>query len=203
MSCCATPVSLFCPSFLLPDPHRIHIRVVFHVPISCIQSSTEIEHNISKNSPDIMGTIDVALVSKPCQPQERTEHDLLSESYADAGTRPPHGLSEANRSHAASFSSTGSTVASKPTCNVEDGADGSIMPPGHNAELYRQLLGNGQVLTSVKPTDDYERSLIHDQEIAPRRREMAQTQKIQDAPMSQLKTGRQAGAGWQRSAYVR
>ena len=147
-----------------------------------------------------MATGAAALSPEPSQPKARTEHDLLPKSYAAAVTLPAHDVSEANRSHAASFSSTGSTVASKLNGNAEFGVDGSITPPSREAELYKQLVGNGQILTSVKTTEDYEKSLLHDQETAPRRRRVAETPKIQDTPKSQLKTGRKAGAGWQRSA---
>jgi 2-acylglycerol O-acyltransferase 2 len=57
---------------------------------------------------------------------------------------------------------------------------------------------NGEVLTSIKPSENYEDSLKHNGETAPREKGHERPAKRQD----ELASGRQAGAGWERSAYV-
>jgi hypothetical protein len=56
----------------------------------------------------------------------------------------------------------------------------------------------------VKADDGYEKSLEHHRETAPRKKEKAKTTGIakKKGGSSLLASGRRAGAGWERSAYV-
>jgi hypothetical protein len=79
--------------------------------------------------------------------------------------------------------------------------------------LYKEPTSqNGQIpLTSIKPSEEYEEGLRHNAEAAPHKDVGPGVEKgmkkRQDVPSAQqeaphLASGRQAGAGWQNSAYV-
>lgn len=124
---------------------------------------------------------------EPSIPEERAEHNLPPKSYAAAISDGP---------------------------NVQNG-DG-VTPNGHadkpqmNGEKTRKQLDeekvvyekhvnhDGEVLTSIKPSENYERSLQHNGHTAPREKKRNRPAKRQD----DLASGRQAGAGWERSAYA-
>ena len=146
-----------------------------------------------------MATAYADLNSEPSLPEERTDHHLPPKSYAAAVSVP---LEEQRSAGNAAPLQNGSAPYAAEVSSDAPAANGHKTPPiTENKELYEQHSDrNRHVLTSVKQSADYEVSLKHDQDIAPRKRKQARAMKKQDTPSSQLKTGRRAGAGWERSA---
>lgn len=133
---------------------------------------------------------DVNMNSEPADPQERSQNNLPPKSYADAAHEAVNG----DRTNGYSNGTTKLT---------EDAARNL----DENKIVYEKYSnGDGSVLTSVKPDPGYEESLKHNQQTAPRSREpstsrsKSKNSKLQDTPKPQLQSGRQAGAGWERSA---
>lgn len=165
----------------------------------------------------------MSLNAEPSQPDERAAQDLPPKSYAAAAEQAVE-----EQSHESQADSTKERV-SKNVQNMK--ANGKIrIPSEEDKELYegegvdsspksparahrrktslksngsigkkhgervqsdvyeKHADSNGQPLTSVKPSDDYEKDIRTDRK--PMRRN------------SELKSGRQAGAGWHRSKYV-
>lgn len=135
--------------------------------------------------------------SEPADPQERSEHHLPPKSYADAAHEVVEGDHKTGTSNGDSQNGTsnGTTKLTKDSARNLD----------RNKIVYEKYSnGEGSVLTSVKPDPGYEESLKHNKETAPRSREPSTNRskngKLQDTPRPQLQSGRQAGAGWERSA---
>ena len=164
-----------------------------------------------------MSTTTGPLNPEPSQPQERIDQNLDPKSYASALTEPlqDQQIQIQNRKNA-NQNSLSSAITSQgvPTSpSLTWTTSGTKTPTNDETELYEKHVdGNGHVLTSLKRDDSYDESLRHDEAIAPRRKsgdrspkkENTAKQDERDEPKgtAQLKTGRRAGAGWERSAYV-
>lgn len=152
---------------------------------------------------------------EPADPEDRAHEQLPPKSYADAaqevvdgdstqetkGSDYKHVNGDAKHSGSAEHSRTSSH-----DTNVGKRVD------ENKVKFEKYSDGNGTVLTSVKPDPSYEENLKHNQETAPRSRDASREPKSrskeqgisgqQDTTKTQLQTGRQAGAGWERSAYA-
>jgi hypothetical protein len=134
---------------------------------------------------------------EPSQPDERAEHNLLPKSYADA---------------AANQGANGTTVEPASDRNGKGTVNGSAHPPATKGDKSRRKLDEdkvifekhvnnaGEILTSIKPSEQYEESLKHDGQTAPREKKPHRPTKRQDLTQDELSSGRKAGAGWERSA---
>ena len=130
------------------------------------------------------------LNAEPADPQERKEHSLPPKSFADAVQKTPVGDSQP-QSPIKSYASSATAVDDKEQLDEDKIAFEKHTNASRTA-----------VLASVKPDESYERSLKHNGATAPREKKEADTPKRQDPPEHPLASGRQAGAGWQRSAYA-
>ncbi|EXJ65383.1 hypothetical protein A1O7_01724 [Cladophialophora yegresii CBS 114405] len=139
------------------------------------------------------------LNSEPSQPEERAEHDLPPKSYAEAAKPETDGLN-------------GDAVEREPNPKHKSAVNGFAPRPLLNGHKDRQPLDedrtiyekhvnqNGEILTSIKPSENYEESLKHNGETAPREKKATRPAKRQDRTRDELASGRQAGAGWEKSA---
>lgn len=156
-----------------------------------------------------MATQSAALNPEPADPNERAEHNLPPKSYADAAQEPLN-----NNVQATDKSETHVNGSLTPK-NQQSLNNGYLKPEinGDNLDddkvvLEKRASRDGTVLVSVKPDPGYEESLKHNAETAPRdptpngrsKTKARPNSKRQDIPKSQLKSGRRAGAGWERSA---
>ena len=161
-----------------------------------------------------------SLNPEPADPQDRAQEHLAPKSYADAA----HEAVDGDSSQSANYNGNSNGTEYK---HVDGDAKHSDIPSprksSHDAssekhvdedkvEYEKYMDSNGSVLVSVKPDPSYEENLKHNMETAPRSRDPSRSDSDrskqlavsgqQDATKTQLKTGRQAGAGWERSAYV-
>jgi len=155
-----------------------------------------------------------SLNPEPAAPEDRAHEHLPPKSYADAAQEVVVGDSKNTNGH--DYKHVNGNA--KHSCSAEQSR-----APSHDTNIGKRINddkvkfekysdGNGSVLTSVKPDPSYEENLKHNRDTAPTSRdpsenpaERPEQEKIsyqQDITKSQLKTGRQAGAGWERSAYV-
>lgn len=137
-------------------------------------------------------TVSAPLNPEPADPKVRQEHSLPPKSFRDAvqsgrrqqtspGDSQPH-------SPIKSYASSATAVDDKELLD-----DDKVVYEKH------KTASGTEVLTSVKPSENYEESLKHNGEIAPIEKHENGQSKRQDKPLA---SGRKAGAGWQRSAYV-
>lgn len=155
---------------------------------------------------------------EPADPEHRAHEHLPPKSYADAAHEAldsdstlkvngnPYKQVNGNAEHKDSNSDRGSW----PSKSSHDTTIGNRLDED-KVQFEKYSNGDGVALTSVKPDPSYEENLKHNQQIAPRSREPSRgsssrskqqnTSAQQDSTKSQLKTGRQAGAGWEKSAY--
>lgn len=139
---------------------------------------------------------------EPSQPEERAEYELPPKSYAEAANP----TIDHHSAHA---------VEKKPDSEKYGGVNGSVSVPTVNGQLdHQQQLDetkfiyekhvneNGEILTSIKPTEVYEESLKHNGETAPHQKTHKKPVRRQDKTQDDLASGRKAGAGWERSAYA-
>lgn len=142
-----------------------------------------------------------AETSQPC---ERAEHDMRPKSYAEAIIQPFEGQQEANK-HAVETKghlSTNSTTAGnmnglRPAKGAEEDLDaGKVVYTDH-------VDSKGTAVASVKPEPGSVVAFKLNQVSAPpqRTKETAHT-KRSSLEKPKLASGRRAGAGWGRSAYV-
>lgn len=144
------------------------------------------------------------LNAETSQPSERAEHDLPPKSYAEAIFEPFESQQEANK-HAVETNGHSSTKSS--TTGIANG-----LHPTNGAEKQLdtgELIradptnGKGIAVASVKPDPKYAAALQHDQASAPRqRRKETALKKNSSLEKSTFTSGRSAGAGWSKSAYV-
>jgi len=161
-----------------------------------------------------------ALNPEPADPEHRAHNHLPSKSYADAAHEAVDSDStqKAKGKHGKHVNGNADHRDHRDS-NGDSGPSTSKLP--HNTSTGKRLdedkvqfekysNGNGIALTSVKPDPSYEENLKHNEEIAVRSRDPSRgsssrskqktTSSQQDPTKSQLKTGRQAGAGWEKSA---
>ena len=161
-----------------------------------------------------MSTTTGPLNPEPSQPQERLDQNLAPKSYATALTEPLEDQQTQFQNRKQTYqNSLSSSITSQgvPTSpSLTWTTSGTKTPTNDETEIYEKHVdGNGHVLTSLKRDDSYAESLRHDELIAPRRKSGDRSpnkehkgKKDEPEGTSQLKTGRRAGAGWERSAYV-
>ena len=145
-----------------------------------------------------------SLNTETSQPQERADQHLPQKSYADAAAIPEE---QQENGAAASASNTDNVeVHSSETAGNVSGfppANGSIEKSRLDDKVVYEKYTNdrGDHLTSVRPDESYEKGLQHDREIAKQANKENVVQPEIKAQTSQLRSGRLAGAGWERSAY--
>ncbi|KAJ9626453.1 diacylglycerol O-acyltransferase 1 [Taxawa tesnikishii (nom. ined.)] len=98
------------------------------------------------------------------------------------------GMDEAPRSPTRDFRRAHKRVSSK---NMN--GDRKEANEGAQTKLVYEKFHNGDRLTSVKPSDDYEQNLRQDEREMPREQEKASSK-------DELVSGKRAGAGWEKSA---
>lgn len=137
-----------------------------------------------------MSTQSIPLSAEPSLPTERAEHDLPPKSYATALTEPEeqHTAPAPNGNNGVNFDSSKQNGSAVKT-NLRGADDKKVIYEKH-------INGSGELITSVKPHENYEEALRHNEEAAPRDKVK---NKKQD-PGSGLSSGRQAAAGWDQSA---
>jgi hypothetical protein len=140
---------------------------------------------------------------EPAAPEERAEYGLPPKSYATATKEP---FEKQQQENGNAFHINGDLKESKKS-QIKADVKGNEQQLDEQKVLFEEHTnGDGEILTSVKPDPEYEKSLKHDKEAAPRdqRKSSKNTNKRQDTPKSQLKddlsSGREAGAGWEKSA---
>ncbi|KAK5101535.1 diacylglycerol O-acyltransferase 1 [Lithohypha guttulata] len=155
----------------------------------------------------------VSLNPEPANPEDRAHEHLPVKSYADAAheavdggpSRSVHGHDARQINGNAKHSDSGPS--SRKSSN--DTSIGKHVDED-KVEFEKYSDGNGSELVSVKPDPSYEENLKHNGETAPRSREPSgsdsdrpkqpEPSRQQDTTKSQLRAGREAGAGWERSA---
>lgn len=169
-----------------------------------------------------------ALNPEPADPQQRAKHNLLPKSYADSVSQSTTQENGGVNDPAASlFNTEPADAQERAAHNLPPKSYADIVvqsPPAQNGESSGQTNGiipddkvNGNAkkldedklvyqrytspdgetsLTSVKVDDEHHQSLKHSEKTAPR--DIKKVKK-QDTP-KQLASGRQAGAGWEKSA---
>ena len=152
-----------------------------------------------------MASNQASLNAETSQPQERADQHLPQKSYADAVTIPEE--QQENGAAAGASSTDKVEVKSSETAGNVNGfspANGSIEKSRLDDKVVYEKYTNdrGDHLTSVKPDESYEKGLQHDREIAKRDNKEKAVQPEKQGQTSQLRSGRLAGAGWERSAYV-
>jgi hypothetical protein len=144
------------------------------------------------------------LNAETSQPRERAEHDLPPKSYAEAIIQPFEGQQEANKhavetnGHSSTYSTTAGNI------NGVRDANGTEKELDMGPVVYADHVDSkGTAIASIKPEPSYEAALKHNQVSAPRQRPKETTLAKRSSPeKSKLASGRRAGAGWERSAYV-
>lgn len=155
----------------------------------------------------------IALNPEPSRPEEREEQHLPPKSYSDAAQEPPpasypsktNGMRPLDPPTPPEYSGAGmgdapqspgrghKRVSSKPSDSKLNG-NGNVQKErmSENGSIVREKYvsanGSGDLLTSIKPSDDFEEELRQDETERKKRR-------------GELVTGRRAGAGWERSKY--
>jgi 2-acylglycerol O-acyltransferase 2 len=147
----------------------------------------------------------MSLSIDPSQPQDRAQNNLPPKSYSDAAVESPEQQEKENEqlSHAAAtLELSGQGMDETPRSPMKKGhkRGPSLKANGvkkHTTEVnpntveYEKHQGtNGTMLVSTKPDDNYETALRQDEIEKPRRK----------VGKTELKTGRRAGAGWERSS---
>lgn len=156
------------------------------------------------------------LPAEPADPQEREQRDLEPKSYADAAQEAVEPKADDNDAiDYSNGNSNGHTTRNADSSKQQNGREQMTRKSSNDTNVGKNLNedkivyekfsnGDGSYLTSVKPDSEYEESLKHNVEVAPRSPEPSiqkrKTQKLQDTPKTQLKSGRKAGAGWEQSA---
>lgn len=148
-----------------------------------------------------------ALNAETSHPAERATHDLPPKSYAEATIETFEEQQEAN-GHSAHVNKHPETASSSSgTASNVNGfapAQGETKQHDDDHVIYAHHLdSNGTSIASVKPGPTYEEALKHNVTAAPRQTKNDTTiQKKHDPAKAQLASGRRAGAGWGKSAYV-
>ena len=140
------------------------------------------------DSAAMASTQSAPLNPEPADPKERKEHSLPPKTFADAVQQPPPAGGSLPHSPIKSYASSTTAVDDKEPLDEDKVV----------YEKHRTPSGTA-VLTSVKPSETYEESLKHNGEVAPMEEHQNGRSKRQDEPLA---SGRTAGAGWERSAYV-
>lgn len=145
------------------------------------------------------------LNAETSQPGERAEHDLPPKSYAEAIIQPFEEQEKADNKHAVEtngHSSTPSSTAAKVNgTRSTNGAEKYLETP--KVVFAEHFDTRGTAVASVEPEPGYEVALQHDRVSAPRQRKKeAALEKNPNLEKEKLASGREAGAGWGRSAYV-
>ncbi|KAJ9619416.1 diacylglycerol O-acyltransferase 1 [Knufia peltigerae] len=146
--------------------------------------------------------------SEPSKPQDRAARDLPPKSYAQAldaennDTPKFGGKEEVDNGSAVNGNGTRRQVNGHTSSEVKKKVDdGKVLYQEHKGQ-------NGESsLTSIKPSEEYEKSLRHSVKTAPQKevgpgkvKKRQDTTSTSTHPAANLASGRQAGAGWQTSA---
>jgi len=141
--------------------------------------------SVSQENGGINGPAISPLNAEPANPKERAAHNLPPKSYADSVVQPPP-AQNGERS-----SQTNGVI-------PEEQVNGNAKKLDEDKLVYQKYTSqDGQTsLTSVKVDDEHRQSLEHSEKTA---KGDVKKVKKQDTP-KQLSSGRQAGAGWEKSA---
>ena len=179
-----------------------------HSDFAWFKSRTEsLPFDLTSGQAEIMGNTNEHGLLNPemSQPTERAEHNLPPKSYAEATVQP---LQEQQKVNQAFAQTNGHPKESG--SSTESNGDGFCPAKREEKSLdedrviyAKHVDSNGTAIASVRPHPSYEEALKHVQEAVPRlRKKESTTQNKQDTTRPQLASGRRAGAGWERSAYV-
>ena len=148
-----------------------------------------------------MATLSAPLNAEPADPKGRADYGLPPKSFAVAVTEGDNDTASMSPNNGRFSSRASSTTAVESNDGKKEQLDEDM---DQDKSIYDKHVGDsGQRLTSVKPDKSYEEALKHNGATAPReKKKPAKAQKRQDPPQAPLESGRKAGAGWQRSAYV-
>ena len=138
---------------------------------------------------------------EPSRPEERAEKHLLQKSYVDAAIENLGSETEKESNNRSQYIGQGEDDAPRSPVRKPHKRNGSVRSNGalkHKRSDSSFLVQDyadrdGEKLTSVKPFD-FEESLV----LA--RKEMPVTKRHKGEP--ELVSGRQAGAGWERSGFA-
>lgn len=163
-----------------------------------------------------MSTISAPLNPEPSRPEERMENNLAPKSYATAveegptdfngaapvpelkGTAPEPSYAEVaapddSSTATAKTHSPAESDSSSRTSRASTTTDSQIKFSDDAKLVYERFqTPDGELLTSVKPADNYEENLKHSQKLRGSHK--------QDVSGTELVSGRRAGAGWERSS---
>jgi 2-acylglycerol O-acyltransferase 2 len=138
--------------------------------------------------------VSAPLNPEPSQPRERANHHLPPKSYAEATVEGVHNDAGEKPQEANGTASSNDANGSVKVNGVQRNID-------EDRVIYdKHISRDGEQLTSIKPNEGYEEALKHDAALAPRHR--GRSGKKQDPNDAKLASGRRAGAGWERSAWV-
>lgn len=158
-----------------------------------------------------MSTRTAPLNAETSQPEERADNHLPPKSYADAVADTTSDDTVTNGHLHGVTSSLGIAGNTNGFPATQNGSDKSE----HETKIvYEKYINDrGDQLTSVKTDETYSGALEHDRETAPREKKSSASstkqlerpekkEQVNKQQNTQLASGRQAGAGWERSAYV-
>lgn len=170
---------------LNPEPADPEERAEHNLPPKSYADS--VSHSTERQNGDVDGHHG-ALNAEPADPQERAEHQLPPKSYADSVVQSP--VTALNGDAPRQTNGGG----------PNEGVNGDAKKLDGDKLVYEKYTSqDGKTsLTSVKVDDEHHQSLKHSEKI--KSRDSSKKIKKQDTP-KELASGRQAGAGWQRSAY--
>lgn len=141
----------------------------------------------------------VPLNAEPAAPQERADQGLPPKSYAEATSKPYD--EQIHEADGAQDKANGQKTPDD-RVNVNGSAKKDGEQSGGNKVIFeKHTNGDGEVLTSVKPSEELEASLRHRQGASSRGGpKEPSVKKQQDQTKAKLSSGRTAGEGWKRSA---
>lgn len=131
-------------------------------------------------------------IPKPIEPGDPAKELGLPKSFAAAVTAAANGNAKTDEESGRKADLDGPVV------------NGQRKQLDEDRLIYEKHTGpEGEApLTSIKPSDHHEESLHDSTETRPREKKHNGRSKRQDASNDKLASGRRAGAGWEKSAYV-
>lgn len=150
---------------------------------------------------------------EPADPEERAHEHLPPKSYADAAHEAVDGESGQDMNgndHEHVNGNVKHSDSGPSSRKSSNNTNGERHVDEDKVQFEKYVDSNGSALVSVKPDPGYEENLKHNGETAPRSIESSRSDsnrakqpvpsRQQDTTKTQLQTGREAGAGWEKSA---
>ena len=148
-----------------------------------------------------MAEASISLSPESRQPRGRADHNSAANVYADVVSQGLPGQTKSEGApETASYTGANGDLDSTGTMIVNGETDGDPEKAGDEKKVvYEECVNDrGDNLISVK-NESHGHNLKREKQLIPRLRK---NQKITTGSSSPLASGRRAGAGWQRSAYV-